>query len=270
MPVAIESLAPDLAAAAKRLTSDLQRAAGKNLAGLILHGCPAAGRHRSRNRVLKVVVLLHHASAKGLAAIEPVIRNPWKAIPIEVSVLMPEEVVHWKEEFAIKFHEIRNRYVVLAGTDPFADIKLSWPHVRQQVVVNLRKLLLRLRCDRVELGGDGPRLASSLARIVCPFARQLMFLLQLLGYAFPTDDRPAIVFYAAAPVVGLNYKMLMRLLKVRRSRPTAKSVAGLHEKVLAALARAADFAAQMRDPWEAPAREVHAAGEACSVNAAAT
>jgi hypothetical protein len=35
------------------------------------------------------------------------------------------------------------------------------------------------------------------------------------------------------------------------------------------IARAADFAAGMKDPWEAPAREVHA-GEAPDVSAAAT
>ena len=183
MPFPIESLSPELAPAAKRLTADLQRAAGKNLAGLIVYGFPAAGR-RSRNRVLKVVVLLHNASEEKLAAIEPVIRNTWATIPIETTVLTPEEVTQWKEAFAIKFLDIRNRYVVLAGTDPFAHIKLSRPHVRQQVVVNLRKLLLRLRCDRLDMGKDESQQATSLAKVVRPFAQQLMFLLQVLRYTF--------------------------------------------------------------------------------------
>ena len=61
MPRTIESLSPDIAAPLKRLTVDLVRVAGANLEGLILHNDRTPGRRRSRNRVLKVVVLLHDA-----------------------------------------------------------------------------------------------------------------------------------------------------------------------------------------------------------------
>ena len=66
---------------------------------------------------------------------------------------------------------------------------------------------------------------------------------------------------------GLDGKVLKRLARVRRSRPT-KSVAGLYERVLAAIAQAADFAAQMKEPQEVPAREVHA-GKPPNVSSAA-
>jgi hypothetical protein len=74
----VESLAPDIAAPLKRLTADLVRVAGANLAGLILHNDRAPGRRRSRNRVIKVVVLLHDASATALADVEPVFENAWQ------------------------------------------------------------------------------------------------------------------------------------------------------------------------------------------------
>jgi hypothetical protein len=63
----------------------------------------------------------------------------------------------------------------------------------------------------------------------------------------------------------------MRLTRVKRSRPTAqKTFAGLYARVLVAITRAAEFAAGMKNSWEGPAREVHAAGEASNVSAAAT
>jgi hypothetical protein len=253
MPRTIESLAPDIAAPLKRLTADLVRVAGANLAGLILHNDRAPGRRRSRNRVVKVVVLLHDASATALADVEPVFRNAWQMTAVEATILTPAEVTRWANAFATRFLEIRNRHIVLAGTSPFATIKVAPMLVRLQVEEKLRRLLLRLRLRRncVERGKDRS-LADSLADIVRPFARLLTLLLQLYGRPLPIDDRPVVVFLTAAPVFGLDGKALSRLVKVRRSSEEATNLAGLYEKVFAAIARKADLAAQAKDPRTSP------------------
>ncbi len=56
-----------IARAIERLKDELARAAGENLAGLILYGGLARGRYRPGKSDVNVVVLLHDASPSALA-----------------------------------------------------------------------------------------------------------------------------------------------------------------------------------------------------------
>src|SRR5882724_5145092 len=77
---------PAVAAALDRLKEELGRAAGTNLAGLILYGGLARGRYRPGKSDVNVVVLLRDASAATLTAIAPALRTARRAanvVPLE-------------------------------------------------------------------------------------------------------------------------------------------------------------------------------------------
>src|SRR5258708_26597152 len=110
---------PAIAAALGQLKNELVRAAGKNLAGLILYGGLARGRFRPGKSDINVVVLLHDASAAGLAAIAPALRTARRAADVSPLILTPAEVQPAAVVFPTKFLDIKNYHVVLHGSDPF-------------------------------------------------------------------------------------------------------------------------------------------------------
>lgn len=88
-----------------RFRDDLVRAAGKNLAGLILYGGLARGRFRPGRSDVNVIVLLQELSVPALTAVAPVLRADWREAAVEPMVLTPAEVRQAAAAFATKFLE---------------------------------------------------------------------------------------------------------------------------------------------------------------------
>ena len=87
----LESLGapPATTAGLGRLRDDLERAAGKNLAGLILYGSLARGRYHAGSSDINIVVLLHDASGPMLAAVAPALRGAWRSLEVEPLMFAP-------------------------------------------------------------------------------------------------------------------------------------------------------------------------------------
>lgn len=237
-----------IAAALRRLNDDLERAAGQNLAGLILYGGLARGRYRPGQSDVNVVVLLHDASAAGLAAIAPALQTAWRAAGVEPLLLTPAEVPRATDAFPTKFLDIKNHHVVLAGVNPFAQLEVTREEIQRRAEQELRNLLLRLRRRYIAAGNDPVMLWRALARAARPFALELEALLHLAGKRVPADDRTAAVFESAAAAFGIDHETLARLAELRqKSRPDG-DVAVLYRGILEAVGRAADVAVRMKEP----------------------
>jgi predicted nucleotidyltransferase len=246
MPNSIPGAPGAVAAALDRLKDELTAAAQGNLAGLILYGGLARGRYRPGKSDINLIVLLHDASAAALAAIAPALRTARRAAGVDPLLLTPAEVARVADAFPTKFLDIKNHHIVLAGTDPFAELEVSRERIRLRVEQELRNLLLRLRHSYVAVGGGAAMLTRALARVARPLALGLQALLQLAGKEAP--DRSADIFEAAVAAFGLEPEPLARLAELRQdTRPTG-DVAALYQGVLAAVARAADSADEMKEP----------------------
>jgi hypothetical protein len=239
---------PAVAAAVQRLRDDLARAAGKNLAGLVLYGGLARGRYRPGQSDINVVVLLHDASAGALAAITPALRAAWRAARVEPLLLTPAEVPASAAAFPTKFVDIAAHHIVLAGEDAFAGLEVPRDRLRLRIEQALRNLVLRLRRRYVAVGDDPAAQAAALADVARPLALELGALLRLAGKEVPAEDRTAAVYEAAARAFELDRESLARLAELRSGAKAAEDMSALYQHVLGAIARAADLAAHLKEP----------------------
>jgi hypothetical protein len=238
---------PTVAAMLRLFRDDLVRAAGSNLAGLILYGGLARKRFRPGKSDVNVVVLLHDISAPSLAGIAPVLRAAWRGAGVVPLLLTPGEVREAADAFATKFLDIQEHHLVLAGEDPFVGLEVSREQVRLRTEQELRNLLLRLRRRYVALRESPEELTAELAGMARPFALQLGSLLRLAGKPLPAEDHTADLFAAAAAAFELDGNALAQLVALRREGKPIRDAPALAGKVLAALARAADRAAQLKE-----------------------
>jgi hypothetical protein len=245
MPDLIPGAPAPVAAALDRLKDELTAAAGRNLAGLILYGGVARGRYRPGKSDINLIVLVHDASAAALAAIAPALRTARRTAGVDPLLLTPAEVARVADAFPTKFLDIKHHHIVIAGTDPFAGLEVSRELIRLRVAQELRNLLLRLRHGYIAVGSDWVMLHQALARVARPLALGLQALLQLAGKEVP--DRSADIFEAAVAAFGLEREPLARLAELRQSPRPKVDVDAIYQGVLAAVARAADMADEMKE-----------------------
>jgi hypothetical protein len=247
MPNQLPGAPADVAAALDRLKDELARAAGQNLAGLILYGGLARGRYRPGKSDVNVIVLLNDASATALAVIAPALRNAWRAAAVDPLLLTPAEVPRAAEAFPTKFLDIKNHHLVLTGLDPFIDLEVSRERIRLRAAQELHNLLLRLRRRYVAVRSDSTMLVRALTRAARPFALELEALLQLAGQDVAAEDRSAVVFEAAAAAFGLDREALARLAELRQNPRPAGDVTALYRDVLEAVAQAVAVSLEMKE-----------------------
>jgi hypothetical protein len=238
---------PAVTAMLRLFRDDLIRTAGTNLAGLLLYGGLARGRFRPGQSDVNVVVLLHDMSAPSLAAIAPVLRAAWRGAGVVPLLLTPAEVRQTADAFAPKFLDIQEHHLLLVGEDPFVDLEVRREPLRLRIEQELRNLLLRLRRRFVAIGDNPAELSAVLCNAARPLAIELASLLRLAGKPVHGEDRTAAIFAVAAAAFDLDGGTLARLADLRAEGKPLDDAPALYGKVLACVARAADWAAQMKE-----------------------
>jgi hypothetical protein len=245
MPDPLSAAPPAIATALQQLKEELTRAAGANLAGLILYGGLARGRFRAGQSDVNVVVLLNDASAGALAAIAPALRTARRAAAVDPMILTPGELPAAALAFPTKFLDIKEHHVVLAGTDSFAALDVPREAIRRRAAQQLRNMALRLRRRYLAITDDREAQATTLAGTARPLALEAAALLRLAGKHVPEEDRTAAIFAAAATAFDLDNEALARLAELRQQPGTKDDMAALYGKVLAIVTRLADRADQL-------------------------
>lgn len=233
---------PAITTALQCLKDELTRAAGANLAGLVLYGGLARGRYRAGQSDVNVVVLLHDVSAAALAAVAPALRTARRAAAVEPMILTPGEVPTAAVAFPTKFFDIKDHHVVLAGDDSFANLDVPREAIRRRVAQQLRNLSLRIRRRYLTIVDDRDAQAATLAGVARPLALEAAALLRLAGQQVPQEDRTAAIFDAAATAFDLDRGALSRLAALRQQPESMDDVSGLFATVLAIVTRLADRA----------------------------
>jgi hypothetical protein len=231
------NLPASVSAALNRLRDDLARAAGPNLAGLILYGGLARGRYRPGQSDANLVILLREVTAPALAAITPALKAAWRSIRVEPFIMTPGEVPAAAVAFATKFLDIKDHHVVLSGEDPFVNLSISLADLRTDVAESLRNLRFRMRQRFTRFGDDKDELTVVLSGFARPLAIEVAALLRCAGKEFTAEDRSTAIFAAAADAFGLDGPTLARLAGLRQSEGAAADAVDLYGRVLAVLGR---------------------------------
>ncbi len=248
-PPSLEALGapPAVVAALNRLHAELARAAGDKLVGLLLYGGLARGRYHPGKSDINLVVVLSDLSAGTLTAVAGPLRTAWRAVRVEPLLLTPAEVPALAEVFPTKFLDIRDHHVVLAGSNPFAGLDVSREQIRLRIEQALRNQLLRLRRRFLSVVGDPQGQADALIEACRPLALELGALLHLTGRPVPEVDRSALLLDAAARAFDLDHEALARVAELRAGAAPEADLADLYQRVLQALARAADVVARLKE-----------------------
>jgi hypothetical protein len=238
-------LSSELRASLELLRSDIAAAAGTNLAGLILYGGLARGRYHPGKSDVNIVVLLHDTSTESLAKVAPLLRQAWRSSWVEPFIVRPSEIGQLAETFPTKLLDIQEHHVVLLGEDPFAGLEISREQIRLRIQQGLRNIALRLRRRYVSIYDDPAALAEALRRIVVPLKVELGALMRLSGKDAPSASGSAAVLSAAALAFDLDGEALAQLASLRNETELNEDVSKLYDRVLAAIARAAEIAASV-------------------------
>jgi predicted nucleotidyltransferase len=240
------NLPANVNAALDRLCAELGRAAGNNLAGVVLYGGLARGRYRPGQSDINVVVLLREASCAALTAINPPLKAAWRAIRVEPFLMTPAEVPSAASVFSSKFLDIKSHHVLLTGEDPFAGLAISREDLRRDLRESLRNIRFRMRQRYFRLGEDAAELALALTAFARPLALETACLLHCAGEGLPDEDRSRAIFEAAAAAFGLDDDALQRLAALRQTPQVPPDAADLFGRVLAVLDRLIQVADEMK------------------------
>ncbi|MEN3333553.1 MAG: hypothetical protein V7641_2918 [Blastocatellia bacterium] len=236
---------PEIRAAIAGLSDDLARAAGTNLAGLILYGGVARGRYRPGKSDINLVVLLNDTSTAALDQIAPLLRAAWRAWRVEPFIIKPAEAARLSVTFPTKLLDIAQHHIVLAGVNPFADIQVSREQIRLRIEQSLRNSELRLRRRYLSIFDDRSSLATTLADVAASLKVEFAAMLQLVHQEPPSESTSAAVLQAAAEAFDLDRDALARIAALRREADPSDDLPALYNRTLAAIGRAAEIISNM-------------------------
>jgi predicted nucleotidyltransferase len=188
------------------LKSSLEKALGADLVSLLVHGSAIRGGFREKDSDVDVVVVLSRAPREKLEAIGNALHVARNAARIECMILVEEEIAHAADAFPLFYDDIKRCHLVLAGSDPFANLAISRAHLRVRIEQELREAQIRLRRAVTDARGAKELLAGAVLRKVRQIRSPLRALLGLRGDA--CEDDLASVLAAAAKAYDLDTKSL--------------------------------------------------------------
>jgi hypothetical protein len=206
---ALQALPEDTRGPLRALTESLEKAAGANLAALVVHGSAVRGGYEPGRSDIDVIVVLHDtglAQLRGLA--EPLMLARFQG-RVEAMILKHDNIPPAADVFPLLYDDVRQRHVVLSGADPFAGLEITNAHRRLRIEQELREARIRMRRAVVDALGSEASMAGAVARKVKQIRGPLHALLILKGVA--VDDRLEAVLEAASKAYGLDTAPLLRV-----------------------------------------------------------
>jgi len=143
---------------ARPLLEDLQRIFGARLQSLVAYGdagADAEGVH--------TLALVDRLTFADLTACAPLVAD-WRRQGLAVPLLMGrEEFVRTLDVFPIEWGDIMATHVVIAGRDPFADLRVEAEDLRRACELQAKSHLIHLREGFLESGGTSQAVAHLIA-----------------------------------------------------------------------------------------------------------
>ncbi len=206
----LSALPKETHAALDELASALERAAGPNLAALVVHGSAVRGDFEPERSDVDVVVVLHDSSLEKLEEVAEPLLLARNAGRVEAMILRLDEIARSADVFPVFYADIAERHVVVAGSArPFQDLVIEKRHLRLRLEQELREHKIRMKRAAVDASGQPRALAGALARKLRQVRSPLRALLKLKGGN--PDDRLEPVVRAAGAAYGVNVDALFAI-----------------------------------------------------------
>ena len=216
---ALDALPPAARASLQALKEGLEKAVGNNLAALVVYGSAARGGYVPDESDLDVIVVLDDTSLPQLHKIAEPLTQARYGGRVEAMILKRDNLARAADVFPLLYDDLRQRHVILSGTDVFAGLAVADTHRRLRIEQELREARIRMRRAVVDALGSESEIAGAVARKVKQVRSPLHALLGLKGKQ--CDDRLEAVLAAAGREYGVDTSSLTRV----RTQPEAAHTA---------------------------------------------
>ncbi|MQA89316.1 MAG: hypothetical protein GEU90_03630 [Gemmatimonas sp.] len=208
---------------AKEFAEELGRIYGEGLVTALLYGSAARGEFRAGSSDLNLLVVLKELGLPQLRQAAKETRA-WVAEGNPPPLLMSES--EWRESadvFPLEYSDIRDSYVVLAGRDLVAEMRIKRGDLRLQLEHELRSKKIQLR-EGILVAAESPEeLGQLLVRSLSTFLVLFRGVLRLDGEAPPSTASD--VIEAVAARAGFSAEPLLEVSRVRsKGAPFTPSV----------------------------------------------
>jgi predicted nucleotidyltransferase len=198
------------------LVSRMQKAAGGNLASVVLYGSAAAGDFNPEFSNLNLLCVLRDTTFAQLSAIAPVVAW-WRRQKQPAPLLMTwEEVERSTDVFSIELLDMQRHHRILFGEDRLSGLRIPMHLHRTQVEYELREKTILLRQRLLEHAGNDHDLWNLLLGSFPAFATLFRHALIALGDASYRSKREAI--QALGTRIQFDGSALVQLLDVRERK----------------------------------------------------
>jgi predicted nucleotidyltransferase len=216
---ALDALPSATRAPLQALKEGLEKAMGKNLAALFVYGSAARGGYVPDESDIDVIVVLDDTSLPHLHQIAPLLTEARYRGRVEAMILKRDNLAPAADVFPLLYDDLKQRHVLLAGTDVFAGLEIADHHRRLRIEQELREARIRMRRAVVDALGSESNIAGAVARKVKQIRSPLHALLCLKGKQ--CDDRLEPVLEAAGQEYGLDISALTRVAAQPEAAHTA-------------------------------------------------
>jgi predicted nucleotidyltransferase len=205
--MSLESLPAAARGPLRALTEALEKAEGSNLAALLVYGSAVRGGYEPGASDLDLIVVLHDTSLAHLRAIAEPLMLARYAARAEAMILKRDNILRASDVFPLLYDDVRQRHVLLSGSDPFAGLEIRDEHRRLRIEQELREARIRMRRAVVDSLGSEAAMAGAVARKVKQVRGPLHALMQFRGT--PCDDRLEGVLQAVGKAYGIDTSPLL-------------------------------------------------------------
>lgn len=201
------------------LKDTLEKAEGPNLAALVVYGSAARGGYEPETSDLDVIVVLHDTSLAHLRAIaEPLLLARHEG-RVEAMILKLANIARASDVFPLLYDDVRQRHVLLSGSDPFAGLEIKDEHRRLRIEQELCEARIRMRRAVVDALGSEANMSGAVARKVKQLRGPLHALLHIKGTR--CDDKLAAVLEATGKAYGIDTAPLLKVAAAPEAAHTA-------------------------------------------------
>lgn len=222
-----EVLQPYLAQARKLFAEALE--------AVILYGSAAGGEYLSGKSNINLLIILSKLDTELLARYAALHRRWQKEQLVVPLFLTPEELRSSLDLFPLEYLEIQEQHVLLAGRDPFPELRINQKNLRLQCEQELRGNLLRLRQRFVEGGASTEAVMILLPLSLTALLPCLRGFLRAAGK--PVERSADGVLQAVEKAFGTDTAAFREVLKLKRGliSPGPAEAPRLFERYVTAL-----------------------------------
>lgn len=215
----LSKLPPATLAPLASLKEGLEKAVGANLAALVVYGSAVRGGWEPDSSDIDVIVVLEDASLPQLRAIaEPLMLARYRG-RVEAMILRRGALAGASDVFPLLYDDVRQRHVLLSGSDVFAPLEIRDTHRRLRIEQELREARIRMRRAVVDALGVEATIAGAVSRKVKQIRGPLHALRCLKGDA--CDDRLEAVLAACGKAYAIDTAPLTRVAAAPEAAHTA-------------------------------------------------